>query len=254
MEDKYLDGGIIANNPSLELLQDIQSWNGFNKLKKLPNDVNVDVGCFLSIGTGVIPSTSDETALDIPQYWALQPFTSINALLAIAQILIDQVAASDGVPMLRAGAFCSSNGRRSFTSARRCFGKSIWTRKTTRTSRVAASDGVPMLRAGAFCSSNGRRSFTSARRCFGKSIWTRKTTRTSREYMYKHQDYVERLCTLLRRVGHAEHRRRLFQPCGMTNVDRLMQLLDQQKANKHDDVAEHEKEEEHDDGDDDGGK
>jgi patatin-like phospholipase/acyl hydrolase len=29
----YVDGGIISNNPALELMQEIQTWNTFNQFK-----------------------------------------------------------------------------------------------------------------------------------------------------------------------------------------------------------------------------
>jgi len=71
VDNKYIDGGIISNNPSLELLQEVQFWNSFNKLKvflffikkffllkNIPKSVRI--GCLLSIGTGSIPSTKLE--------------------------------------------------------------------------------------------------------------------------------------------------------------------------------------------------
>ncbi|KAL3098401.1 hypothetical protein niasHT_022765 [Heterodera trifolii] len=175
VDNKYIDGGIIANNPSLELLQEIQFWNSFNKYKNFPNSVNV--GCFLSIGTGVIPPTPLEpTYLEVAQNWAVQPFTSINALLTIGEILVDQVAATEGVPVLRAGAFCIQQRAPFF--------------------RLSA----PLFRNVSMDEKNDAD--------IARMMWD------CMEYMYKHQDYVERLCTLLRRVGHAEHRRRLFQPYG----------------------------------------
>ncbi|KAL3096379.1 hypothetical protein niasHS_004345 [Heterodera schachtii] len=176
VDNKYIDGGIIANNPSLELLQEIQFWNSFNKYKNFPNAVNV--GCFLSIGTGVIPPTPLEpTYLEVAQNWAVQPFTSINAMWTIGEILVDQVAATEGVPVLRAGAFCIQQRAPFFRLSAPLF------------------RNIPM---------DEKNDADIAR-----MMWD------CMEYMYEHQEYVERLCTLLRRVGHAEHRRRLFQPCGM---------------------------------------
>ncbi|KAL3100875.1 hypothetical protein niasHT_029296 [Heterodera trifolii] len=176
VDNKYIDGGIIANNPSLELLQEIQFWNSFNKYKNFPNAVNV--GCFLSIGTGVIPSTPLEpTYLEVAQNWAVQPITFINALMTIGEILVDQVAATEGVPVLRTGAFCIQQRAPFFRLSAPLF----------RNIKMDEKNDADIAR----------------------MMWD------CMEYMYMHQEYVERLCTLLRRVGHAEHRRRLFQPCGM---------------------------------------
>ncbi|KAL3075125.1 hypothetical protein niasHS_013348 [Heterodera schachtii] len=220
MENKFLDGGIIANNPSLELLQDIQSWNGFNKLKKLPNSVKV--GCFLSIGTGVIPPTPLEpTYLEVAQQWAAptRVYTSIKAFWTIGEMMADQATAADGVPVARASTLCIEQRAPFFRLSAPLFCKVRLDEK--RDAEIA------------------------------RMMWD------CMEYMYKHQDYVKRLCTLLRRVGHAENRRRLFQ-CP-ANIDLLMQQLDEaieEETNKRDDVADDEDEmvEEHDDGDNDDGK
>uniref|UniRef100_A0A915LLK6 phospholipase A2 n=2 Tax=Meloidogyne incognita group TaxID=654580 RepID=A0A915LLK6_MELJA len=91
VDNKYIDGGIISNNPSLELLQEVQFWNSFNKLKNIPKSVRI--GCLLSIGTGSIPSTKLEPAhLELAQNYITQPITSYNAVITIGQILIDQVS------------------------------------------------------------------------------------------------------------------------------------------------------------------
>jgi hypothetical protein len=82
VDGKYIDGGIISNNPALELMHEIQTWNSFNKfkvinkyklgllmnfsqmiyaIKNLSNSIRI--GCLLSIGTGAIPPTRLEVKI-----------------------------------------------------------------------------------------------------------------------------------------------------------------------------------------------
>ncbi|KAL3104732.1 hypothetical protein niasHT_022976 [Heterodera trifolii] len=97
--------GHYCEQPVIGTAPGIQSWNSFNKYKNFPNAVNV--GCFLSIGTGVIPPTPLEpTYLEVAQNWFAQPFTSINAFRTIGEILVDQATATEWVPVLLSGAFC----------------------------------------------------------------------------------------------------------------------------------------------------
>uniref|UniRef100_A0A183BJE8 PNPLA domain-containing protein n=1 Tax=Globodera pallida TaxID=36090 RepID=A0A183BJE8_GLOPA len=175
VDNKYIDGGIIANNPTLELLQEVQFWNSFNRYKNLPNSVNI--GCVLSIGTGAIPpSPLEPTYLELAQNWATQPITSFNVALTIGSILVDQVTATEGVPVLRSGSVCL-HARAPFFRLSAPLFKNI---------EMDAKDDADTAR----------------------MMWN------CMEYMYKHRDYVEKLCALLRRVGHACHRRHMFQQFG----------------------------------------
>ncbi|XP_033110159.1 85/88 kDa calcium-independent phospholipase A2-like, partial [Anneissia japonica] len=49
---RYLDGGLIANNPTLDALTEIHEHYIDKKMKNLPTQ---SVGLVLSIGTGVVP-------------------------------------------------------------------------------------------------------------------------------------------------------------------------------------------------------
>uniref|UniRef100_A0A1I8B5N7 phospholipase A2 n=1 Tax=Meloidogyne hapla TaxID=6305 RepID=A0A1I8B5N7_MELHA len=171
VDNKYIDGGIISNNPSLELLQEVQFWNSFNKLKNIPKSVRI--GCLLSIGTGSIPSVKLEPAhLELAQNYITQPITSYNAVITIGQILIDQVSATEGAPVHRAGAWCISS-RTPYFRLSAPLHKEI---------QMDAKGDEEIAR----------------------MMWD------CIEYMYIHQDYVEKFCTLLRKVGKSSKRKEFF--------------------------------------------
>lgn len=56
MFEKYLDGGLIANNPSLDVLTEIHEYNLALKHANLHSQVK-NVSVLVSIGTGSIPVT-----------------------------------------------------------------------------------------------------------------------------------------------------------------------------------------------------
>ncbi|KAL3070031.1 hypothetical protein niasHT_033541 [Heterodera trifolii] len=76
-----MDGGLLANNPSLELLEEISKENA---LAKKHNNPNHELECFVSLGTGKAPIVSvDTTSLEIGT-------ALIGAIKKLAGILMDQ--------------------------------------------------------------------------------------------------------------------------------------------------------------------
>ncbi|CAJ0565572.1 unnamed protein product, partial [Mesorhabditis spiculigera] len=105
VDDKYIDGGIISNNPALDLLAEVQLYNGTNVYLDRPQE-QVEIGCMLSLGTGQIPlSPLDPLHVEITN-----PLSSTFALKNLGLILVDQVTATEGAPVDRSRSWCSSVG------------------------------------------------------------------------------------------------------------------------------------------------
>ncbi|VDM58323.1 unnamed protein product [Angiostrongylus costaricensis] len=105
VDDKYIDGGIIANNPTLDLLAEAQLYNGINTYLKRPED-KVEIGCVLSIGTGQIPlSPLDPLHVEI-----FNPISSAFTFKNLSLILVDQVTATEGAPVDRSRSWCNAIG------------------------------------------------------------------------------------------------------------------------------------------------
>ncbi|PIO58918.1 hypothetical protein TELCIR_19635, partial [Teladorsagia circumcincta] len=86
VDGKYIDGGIIANNPCVDLLAEVQLYNGINTYLRRPED-KVEIGCVLSLGTGQIPlSPLDPLHVEI-----FNPISSAFAFKNLSLILVDQV-------------------------------------------------------------------------------------------------------------------------------------------------------------------
>ena len=105
-DGKFLDGGIMANNPTLDALVEI-----FEEGKKL--DRPVELGCVLSIGSGYgPPKPVDNIDFFIPS--ATSAVTklreNISSLVNLLNLLIAQVTRSDGSEVKRAQTWCELLG------------------------------------------------------------------------------------------------------------------------------------------------
>ncbi|KAI1725474.1 ankyrin repeats (3 copies) domain-containing protein [Ditylenchus destructor] len=176
VDNKYIDGGICANNPTLDLLTEIQLWNTVNKHMKLPN--NVEIGCVLSIGTGVIPTLPmDPNNLDI----TANPYTAAVAIKNLGVILVDQVTATEGAPVNRASSWCITHRTPYFRLSAPLF-KEI---------AMDTKDDLDLAR----------------------MMWD------CVEYNYMHEDYIKKLCALIKKIGESWTRRHLFRSPDSTHVD-----------------------------------
>ena len=106
-EDKFLDGGLMANNPTVDAIVEIMQQS--KREKK-----TVKLGLVLSVGTGVSPSKKVEnidtfmpgvslkTMLTIPD--------AVKGLSSLLKMLLTEITQSDGQHALRAEMWCESIG------------------------------------------------------------------------------------------------------------------------------------------------
>ena len=106
---RLLDGGLLANNPTLESMTEIIE-QGKREGQK------VKFGCVLSIGTGhVIPTPQDETV----EFFATSTLSifhtkNLYALQSLASHFVNQATLCDGQEVARARAFCDALGSQYF--------------------------------------------------------------------------------------------------------------------------------------------
>ncbi|KAM3966114.1 calcium-independent phospholipase A2 VIA [Aphomia sociella] len=112
---RYLDGGLMGNNPTLDVLTELTELNlaltatGQQEAAK-ETDVKVVVSC----GTGLIPVTKIKD-FDVFKPESLWDTARLAwGLSAIGGLLVDQATQSDGRVVERARAWCSSIGARYF--------------------------------------------------------------------------------------------------------------------------------------------
>ncbi|CAO4383514.1 unnamed protein product [Caenorhabditis nigoni] len=102
-EDRYIDGGIISNNPALDLMSEVHAYNRQLQLSGRKQEA-VQMNVVVSFGTGQIPSTIIET-LSIDSN---SPLQSIKTIKNLAAMFIDQATASEGAPVARSRQWADS--------------------------------------------------------------------------------------------------------------------------------------------------
>ncbi|KAK3090958.1 hypothetical protein FSP39_016047 [Pinctada imbricata] len=107
--DAFLDGGLISNNPTLDVLTEIQEYNLGLKLKNRKEEVQ-DLGLVLSLGTGKQPKVYSG-AFDVYMPEGLLDVTRVaQGANNLIKILVDQACLSEGRPVDRSRAWCCSLG------------------------------------------------------------------------------------------------------------------------------------------------
>uniref|UniRef100_A0A0K0FBV7 phospholipase A2 n=1 Tax=Strongyloides venezuelensis TaxID=75913 RepID=A0A0K0FBV7_STRVS len=175
VDNTYIDGGIISNNPTLEILSEIELWNNTNiVLSKGENCVKI--GCLLSVGTGIIPTVPlDPNNMEI----SANPVALSMAIKTLGVMLVEQVTATEGAPVDRALSWCSSLNIPFFRLSSPLF-KDI---------AMDTKDDLELSR----------------------MMWE------CIEYVNKKKAYIEKLCSLMKKIGPSYKRRHLFGIYGKPN-------------------------------------
>ncbi|KAL0102550.1 hypothetical protein PUN28_018087 [Cardiocondyla obscurior] len=107
---RFLDGGLIANNPTLDAMTEIHEYNLALKATKRENET-IPLSLVVSLGTGIIPTTAIENEIDVFRPDSLWSTTKlVFGISALGNLLVDQATASDGRVVDRARTWCSMIG------------------------------------------------------------------------------------------------------------------------------------------------
>uniref|UniRef100_A0A1I7V2V7 phospholipase A2 n=1 Tax=Caenorhabditis tropicalis TaxID=1561998 RepID=A0A1I7V2V7_9PELO len=104
-EGKFIDGGMISNNPVLDLMSEICFWNTTCQKMNLPDKI-VDVGCVLSVGTGITPICPVDPSVFEMNDW----LGMLRGIKNLSLVVIDQATATEGAPITRSRSWCHSLG------------------------------------------------------------------------------------------------------------------------------------------------
>ncbi|XP_035912464.1 85/88 kDa calcium-independent phospholipase A2 isoform X3 [Anopheles stephensi] len=106
---RFLDGGLIANNPTLDAMTEIHELNAALHYVGRASEV-VPVSVVVSLGTGLIPVV-DLKEIDVFRPDNLWDTAKLAyGISTISTLLVDQATASDGRVVDRARAWCSMIG------------------------------------------------------------------------------------------------------------------------------------------------
>ncbi|XP_065217015.1 85/88 kDa calcium-independent phospholipase A2-like [Planococcus citri] len=105
MFERYLDGGLIANNPTLDTLTEIREYNLAMKYVGRESEAH-EPTVVVSVGTGTIPVTEVENIDVFRPGNVVDGIRLIKGANALKTLLIDQATQSDGRVIDRARAWC----------------------------------------------------------------------------------------------------------------------------------------------------
>ncbi|XP_069701156.1 85/88 kDa calcium-independent phospholipase A2 isoform X2 [Periplaneta americana] len=106
---RFLDGGLVANNPTLDALTEIHEYNLALKASGRLSEVRPPT-VVVSLGTGLVPVTQLKE-IDVFRPESLWDTARLAiGISALGTLLVDQATASDGRVVDRARAWCSMIG------------------------------------------------------------------------------------------------------------------------------------------------
>ncbi|CAJ0952462.1 unnamed protein product, partial [Mesorhabditis belari] len=112
-EGKFIDGGMVANNPSLDLLSEVMFWNTSCQMKsessktekeKRDDPKDVTIGCLLSLGTGITPVSPVDPSL----FEMSDTLGMLRGIKNLTLMVLDQATATEGAPISRCRSWCHS--------------------------------------------------------------------------------------------------------------------------------------------------
>ncbi|XP_020288940.1 85/88 kDa calcium-independent phospholipase A2 [Pseudomyrmex gracilis] len=107
---RFLDGGLIANNPTLDAMTEIHEYNLALKALKREEEMT-PLSLVVSLGTGLIPTTITLNEIDVFRPDSLWGTAKLAfGLSALGTLLVDQATACDGRVVDRARSWCSMIG------------------------------------------------------------------------------------------------------------------------------------------------
>jgi hypothetical protein len=101
-EDRFIDGGIIANNPTLDAMTEVL------KLQESGKEP-LSLGMVVSLGTGVCPEPIDTPNIPHVHWWnPVDIWKAAQGVENFLQVMVSEITASNGVVVERAKAWCKS--------------------------------------------------------------------------------------------------------------------------------------------------
>lgn len=104
--DQFVDGGMIANNPTLDVLTEIEEWNMAVRSKGRHEDLFVPT-VVVSLGCGKAPLAKVEN-IDVVVPSLLDMRRGLQAVYNLFNLLVDSACPSQGRVVDRARAWCSA--------------------------------------------------------------------------------------------------------------------------------------------------
>ncbi|CAH8676907.1 unnamed protein product [Schistosoma rodhaini] len=104
---RFLDGGLISNNPTLDVLTEIQELQLLQRLKNKPI---TPIAAVVSLGTGRLPVMPVETVDVFRPQNIMETYRSVRGFGFLGRILVEIATMSDGRVVDRASAWCGSLG------------------------------------------------------------------------------------------------------------------------------------------------
>ncbi|CAG5098763.1 Oidioi.mRNA.OKI2018_I69.XSR.g15954.t1.cds [Oikopleura dioica] len=108
---RFLDGGLAANNPTIDaLVEIIREVNEYNKTPESDDTGKESIKIVVSLGTGNQPVVKSRATDRIWPTNALEAYKSLTATVELAKMFVDTVCECDRWVVRRAQSFCDALG------------------------------------------------------------------------------------------------------------------------------------------------